>query len=32
LSSVFALDKALHLTPVLMRYWLNVYPTGSVYS
>jgi hypothetical protein len=32
LPSVFALDKALHRAPVLMRYWLNVYPTGSVYT
>jgi hypothetical protein len=31
LSAIFALDKALHFAPVLMRYWLNVYPTGFVY-
>jgi hypothetical protein len=25
LSAIFALDKALHVAPVVMRYWLNVY-------
>jgi hypothetical protein len=32
LGAVFPFDKAFHLGPVLMRYWLNVYPTASVYT
>ena len=32
LSAVLAVDKALHLTPVLMRDWHNVYYTAAVYA
>lgn len=31
LSAYFAHNKALHLAPVVMRYWLNVYRYGFVY-
>src|SRR5471030_202574 len=32
LFAILAFDKALHLTPVVMRYWLNVYRAGFVYT
>jgi hypothetical protein len=31
LSSILAFDKALHVAPVVMRYWLKVYRYGFVY-
>lgn len=31
LSSIFTLNEALHVASVLMRYWINVYGSGSVY-
>jgi hypothetical protein len=32
LFAIFAFDKALHFTPVAMRYWLNVYRADFVYT
>jgi hypothetical protein len=32
LSAIFAFDKALHVAPVVMRYWLNVYRYDFVYT
>jgi len=31
LSAVFAFNKALHIAPVMMRYWFNVYWYDFVY-
>jgi hypothetical protein len=32
LATILAFNKALHFASVLMRYWLNVYQTTSVYT
>src|SRR5881392_2507699 len=32
LFAILAFDKALHFTPVAMRYWLNVYRADFVYT
>jgi len=30
--AILTFDKALHLAPVVMRYWLNLYRAGFVYT